>query len=707
MTILRTRPFFGINNFTMKKTNNQHKKIENRKYRSIFLAICLGFMAFYPFICRICMMKLPKAETEIYSSTNGYQADLVCYSKEIALIFFAGILLLYFLGEKIFPDKIETIDKDRLKNLRFPLICAGGYLALTLLSFAFSEYRDTALFGVNSEYEGMLAISAYIVLFLFGIYYLKPSNEKIPPLVILRTATVIMCFVAGVLGVLEVFDKPLLEHTFIQDLISSEKERELAHSITCENFIGQIALLFNNPGYLGGFCALFIPVVFSASLEYSNLPVPLTSEAATLCTETKPRHNGKIRMFFRIFSIVTLGLMGLALVWSRSTVAKVSLFLSIPLVILLYLVSCLKKQHLDTKTTFLPLITNLVSGLVLAIVLVVLSNVLPNSVSKKHDLGLDTTLSEYSDTAASDLVKTDSTVKKFHLQKATLENGILNLYSDTDFLQVSMKPNALYEMFLSEIKDVPSISLIFSDGEKEISATTPAIMKSTTIMKEMPGFKLDDPRYEGITIALDDQLIIFDFGYKGTVEFYMTEYGLKIFGQGSTLLNEIPQPRVTGLESFYTFATGRGYVWVQSLPILKNCFLLGKGNGCFGFYFTQNEIVGLLNTHGSCKYAIDRPHNWYIQIAVSSGIPALLCVLLLFLYYIFSFLKSTLKKETPGNAVPASSSLLLTGIFAGLVGFMLCGMINDSYITVNPFFWLLLGTGIANLKSIFKPSSAT
>lgn len=681
----------------MKNKNIQSRKVENRKYRSFFLCLFSGFLAIYPFIARLCIMRLPEAETEIYRSTNGVEPDLVCYAKEIALIVFAGILILYFLGEKIFPDNVEKIDRNNLKSLRFPIICAAGYGLLTLLSFLTSDYKTTALFGVNSEYEGLLAILSYLVLFFFGLYYMKPSSEKIRPLVILRVTVIFMCFIAAILSLIEVFDKPILEFTFIQDLISSKDIEEIAHSITCENFIGQIALLFNNPGYLGGFCALFMPILFASSLEYSDIKSLPTADSVTSAPLPAAARRKSLHVGMRILCIVTFGIMGLALIWSRSTVAKISLFISIPVVILLYLFTALRKLSLDKKDVFSTLFINLIGGLIIASILVFLSDVLPNSITRKHDQGLDTTLTELSaqnseDSAAS----SDRPV--FRLKKALLENGVLKLYSEDSFLQVSMQEDALFNLYLNPNNNDPALSLCFSDGEKELTQTVPAVMQATAIMDEMPGFKLADPRYEAITIVLDDQLIIFDFGYSGTVEFYMTEKGIQIFGQGSNLLEEIPQPRLTGLESLYTFATGRGYVWVQTLPLLKDCIILGYGNGCYGFYFRQNEIVGLLNTHGSCKYVIDRPHNWYLQICMSSGVPAMLLVLMLFIFYIFSFLRPFFTKKKTTDTKSGSSCVLLIGIFAGLLGFMLCGMINDSYITVNPLFWVLLGVGITNLN---------
>ena len=280
---------------------------------------------------------------------------------------------------------------------------------------------------------------------------------------------------------------------------------------------------------------------------------------------------------------------------------------------------------------------------------------------------------------------------QYRLNKAEIVDGILKLYSGEKLLEVKVDTE-IYNKCYEEYKTSDfSECLIFSDGTNIIEERIPAILKATNIRGEKQGFTFTDERYKDVKVCVERALIIFDFGYSGSVEFYITEEGIKIFGQGSSLLDEIPQPAITGLEGIYSFGTGRGYIWAQSLSILRDSIFVGGGNGTFAFRFRQNEIVGLLNTHGSCKYVVDRPHNWYLQIACSDGIVALIAVLALFIYYALRFVKSFFAKEAQDNSI----QLLDIGLFAGTVGFMLCGLINDSCITVNPMFWFFLGWAVA------------
>ena len=135
-----------------------------------------------------------------------------------------------------------------------------------------------------------------------------------------------------------------------------------------------------------------------------------------------------------------------------------------------------------------------------------------------------------------------------------------------------------------------------------------------------------------IICSVQEGILYVDGGYDSTLDFAVTTDGLQLISQNGMLLPEIPTAPMADspLTKYYSLFTGRGYIWVNSLPILKECLLLGKGAGNFPFYFTQNDVVGLCNTDGTYRLVIDKPHSMYLQIAVSSGIPALLCAVLSF-----------------------------------------------------------------------------
>ena len=767
------------------------KKSRKIGYRQIFMILFTLFWVIYPFIARVLVKKIPAPEDIFFANTRGLIIDLALFCKEVALAVFAGGCILYFLGERIFPDKPAKLSLERFKKLRFPVIFIGGYVLFSVLSFVFCDYKETAFFGVNSEYEGLLAILSYAAVFMLAVFFLKPKadgDNKLSLTLIFKYGIIAVSVLAGILGIIEIFVSPILEFTFVQDLISSEENMTIARSIRNENFIGQICLMFHNPGFLGGFCALITPVCIALSIEGKKIRGIVCSVAA--------------------------GLLIMDIWWSNSRVALVAVVLTV-LAFMVMSVAGIKKNKLgkgedgtseDTrknaaigstgkrkqaqsetaatgstaksmtadgvrKDSVRRCIINVGIAVVTGVLMIVLSEVLPTYSSRYKEEHASSTVAEAAGNPVSDKTPDDqaeaiisgddsdtdngmsrivstgpdgptvvvvtrlgnstdsadktgteadlgnksgsTTYYKYKLTKAELTDGALYLYSGETLLKISVDRMIYDTQIVRGVDRDFTECLVFSDGNDRIGQEKiiPAVLPATNIRGEKPGFGFNDERYRAVKIALDDRLMYIDLGYSGTVEFYLTEDGIKLIGQGSALLDEIPQPRVTGLESLYSFSTGRGYMWIQSLPLLWESLIVGGGNGTFAFRFRQNEIVGLLNTHGSCKYVMDRPHNWYLQIALSDGVTALICVLALFLWYIIGFIRKykgkpvmnepdAFKKAAVSGTVAGAGNefgVFDIGLFLGLTGFMLCGMINDSSVTANPWFWLLLGCAVTRL----------
>ena len=146
------------------------KKSRKIGYRQVFMILFTLFWVIYPFIARVLVKKIPAPEDTFFANTRGLIIDLVQFCKEVALAVFTGGCILYFLGERIFPDRPEKLSKERFKQLRFPIIFIGGYVLFSVLSFLLSDYKETVFFGVNSEYEGLLAILCYVAVFMLALF---------------------------------------------------------------------------------------------------------------------------------------------------------------------------------------------------------------------------------------------------------------------------------------------------------------------------------------------------------------------------------------------------------------------------------------------------------------------------------------------------------------------------------------------------------
>ena len=285
---------------TRKSTNTAGKGTP--LYEKIFVALSMAFFTAFPFLARLVVMRVSESEKTFFSTQNGLISDVALYSKEIAIAAFAAIAVLFFIGERIFTDKPEPFDKDALKRFKVPLAMLGVMTAFAALSFAFSAEKEVAWRGVFTEYEGFLALLSYVIVFMFGLYYLRKGDC----VEFFKHFAVVVSIIAGILCCIELFYKPILEFRFIQHLISSEKYTALAESIESRYFTGQSALLFNNPGFLGGFAALLLPIDIALAVEAKNKPI-------------------------KVARIVAAALISVALYGSDSKAAWVSLLVTVPL----------------------------------------------------------------------------------------------------------------------------------------------------------------------------------------------------------------------------------------------------------------------------------------------------------------------------------------------------------------------------------------
>lgn len=151
-------------------------------------------------------------------------------------------------------------------------------------------------------------------------------------------------------------------------------------------------------------------------------------------------------------------------------------------------------------------------------------------------------------------------------------------------------------------------------------------------------------------------------------------------------LETAPSALFTGRESI---ATGRGYIWSRTIPLLKDSILLGTGADTFSIVFPNDDYVGLYN-NGYFGSTITKPHNLYLQIGVQTGVLSLLAFLAFYSIYFVSSLKVYLHGK-----MDTYTAKVGFGIFIGSFAYMITGLINDSTISVAPIYWVLLGTGIS------------
>jgi hypothetical protein len=164
--------------------------------------------------------------------------------------------------------------------------------------------------------------------------------------------------------------------------------------------------------------------------------------------------------------------------------------------------------------------------------------------------------------------------------------------------------------------------------------------------------------------------------------------GLK--GAGGRIIRDIPETqmpeRFKGLETSFS---RRGYMWFVCLSRLDEVIFIGSGPDNFLYWFNQHDIIGKLNLLHDTSILVDKPHNLYLHIAVSTGLLSLFAYLALVGTFVISTFRALglRRKKT-------FYEFIGTGIVAGVIGYLGASLFVDSTIGVTTVFYLILGIGI-------------
>lgn len=133
--------------------------------------------------------------------------------------------------------------------------------------------------------------------------------------------------------------------------------------------------------------------------------------------------------------------------------------------------------------------------------------------------------------------------------------------------------------------------------------------------------------------------------------------------------------------------SSRMFIYRNSLPLMFERPLLGVGPDNFAEVFPQEDFQEF---KGNQRQIVDKAHSEYIQLGVTTGLPALFIYLFLISYILFklkpeSFKNIDLSREEDQNRFVKSC------LFFAIIGYVLQAVLNISVITVAPIYWTVLG----------------
>lgn len=269
------------------------------------------------------------------------------------------------------------------------------------------------------------------------------------------------------------------------------------------------------------------------------------------------------------------------------------------------------------------------------------------------------------------------------IKKNTTEYKLEEINTWEDALEIRYAGNQLF--LTSEINENGQMGFDLLDGRQ-----SPVELG---VSEDYSYFTIEDERFSSITIrpVMLGEVPSYEITIDGTVwtfsnhTNYQGYYYYSPYGK-FTFIRTAPS---FGFEGYERLASGRGYIWSRSIPLLKDTFFIGSGPDTFLIKFPQTDYVAK-SRYGYLDLMISKPHNMFLQIGVNTGVLSLLAFLAFYLMYFISCIKLYWK-----NPMDTYIARIGAAILASTLGYMISGLSTDSTVTVAPIFWCLMGIGIA------------
>ena len=514
----------------------------------------------------------------------------------------------------------------------FAYIPMGIYALFVILSYTLSDFKEFSLYGYNDRFEGTLVLLSYMVMLFFVINFVHSERQVKWVVYPLGITSAIL----GVLGLTQALDHDFFRTAFGKKLITPSSFWDNVDSLNFTFQNKEIYQTVYNINYVSFYLTLLVPLF-----------------AMLFLRETLWK---KRLLWGGLLSLLVYNLIG-----SKSSGGIAGLAVAV-----LVAVVVLNKRLLDWKKPVLVL---------LAVTLVM------------GGLTYSRWTSELSGAVAG-VLGTNPAVEQ---QQESQVPGALRPYIDyieteDNTVVMSFNGNPLtITVTKHEDGTVEGMTLTDSDGK-------PIAMMPT---EEQGTFTIEDDRfrdYATLSYASDGT---YYYILMNTPEvqwaFAITEEGILYSNQLGKLVRLTKIPAI-GFHDNLNFGSGRGYIWSRSFPMLKDTWFVGHGADTYCLYFPHQDYAGKYSSQQfPINIIVDKPHNMYLGAAIGTGMLSILALLSLWGIYAVQSFRLYYKAEYGQDF----NTFVGAGIFFGICGFLVAGLVNDSSVSVMPMFYGLLGTGIA------------
>ena len=608
------------------------------------LAFCSSLVPLFVVLHRV---DLDKPTSLAYSGASAY-IDIFNYWKSTSLTICLVLLLLFWLAQ-IFQRKNYS-----LKAMFLPLAL---YALLAVVSAFASKYSWIAFNGYPDRLEGLKAILCYVMLAFTAATVLKTESSR----AFVLMATMMSSVVLGLLGATQYLGADFFKTAVGRRILVPSSYSQYLDKLDFNFGANVMYTTVYNPNYLGSYSALLLPIAIMIFLAWK-------SEA----------------IWKRILGVLFVAATFILWLGGMSRAGLLGGAIGIVLLFILAFKPIIQnwKASLILVATCLVLFVTM-NTLSEGAVFRELRNTMPSSIASLFPENITPpATAESSAPAAPAATTADAPVipPKPLVKSTTLKDNSFRYETETETLVVKFNADTF------ELLDGAGNPLNYT------MTATPAADGSGNTVNDII---FTNPAYAGYSMRTVNSGILLKW-YDISIPLVVVNGKLTVNTKEGVYVTELDNPPTFGFKGHELFANSRGYIWSRSIPLMKDTLIIGRGPDTLAAYFPQNDLVGKINYLFSYNRILDKPHNWYIQMGVNTGVLSLLAVLVFLGWYIIRGFSVRNEPEL------ADGRLIHIGILCGVVGYCIAAVFNDSNVSVSPVFWVILGVGLSYVVNVKK-----
>ena len=639
----------------MAKKKKIEEPINNAKLMPIYIMSAI--------IPLIVYMKFIKLEGILYKTWKGFEffGDFFNYYKSVGIILTAvfALIMLLLRDRREQPDLIKQTD----------FIPVAIYLFFVIISTFLSEYIVVSLNGFTERYEGMPVLVSYIfICFYTSITVTREAEVK-------RILTVLggSCVIIGIIGAFQYFG---------MDIFQSEWGMKFILPPAYQQYAGDMKFLYSekmvygtlyNPNFAGSYASMLLLISIGLFFYVKNI-----------------KH--KI-----IASLLFLGSAVILWIGSMSRAGIVGGMLGLIVFLALQFKNIIKNWRYPVLVILcfaaLGFILNSFSG---GRITQEFDNINPIKESERlAQLSENLYVEEIKTVNNGIAIKTNTEALRIEINDSNDNN-----YNNKD------NGNDIGNDKYSD-SDSDSDSGSDNDGDNDYNNENVGIA-----FYDKNGNSIEGDYSEGVyTFSAEPykkyKLLVVEHGVDYIMDISGYQFNIRYTDQGFQLLTATGETlmiknaeEVSPKKGMEAFGSGRGFIWSRTIPMIKNTILKGYGPDTYAIYFPQWDVAGKINGLHDPTTVVDKPHNWYLQTAINTGLLSLLGLIAFIFMYLLKTMKIHFKSSEKQELV------LQSAIFSAIISYCMAGFFNDSVVSVAPVFWVILGLGIAMNKSAYRKVAA-